>query len=185
MPWHSLLPAVSEYMIEHGWTQCYSTIDHFNWFHCILYIALYLALVEFGVYWIHKGLHDNKFLYKHLHATHHIYNKQNTISPFAGFVFHPLDGIIQSLPHVIALFIVPIHLITHLSLLSSEGIWTANIHDCIHGNIWPVMGAGYHTIHHTTYKHNYGHKTILMDYWMFGSLKVPLAEEDSFKEKGK
>ena len=57
-----------------------------------------------------------------------------------------------------------------------EAIWTANIHDCIHGNIWPVMGAGYHTIHHTTYKHNYGHYTIWMD-WMFGSLRDPLLEE--------
>ncbi|CAH8259055.1 unnamed protein product [Arabidopsis lyrata] len=30
MPWYTLLPAVSEYMIEHGWTKCYSTLDHFN-----------------------------------------------------------------------------------------------------------------------------------------------------------
>ncbi|CAD5321870.1 unnamed protein product [Arabidopsis thaliana] len=184
MPWYTLLPAVSEYMIEHGWTKCYSTLDHFNWFLCFLYIALYLVLVEFMIYWVHKELHDIKFLYKHLHATHHMYNKQNTLSPFAGLAFHPLDGILQAIPHVIALFIVPIHLITHLSLLFLEGIWTASIHDCIHGNIWPIMGAGYHTIHHTTYKHNYGHYTIWMD-WMFGSLMVPLAEKDSFKEKEK
>ncbi|XP_010463674.1 PREDICTED: putative Delta(7)-sterol-C5(6)-desaturase 2 [Camelina sativa] len=183
MPWQSLLPTVTEYMVEHGWTLCYSTVDHFNWFLCFLYIALYLALVEFGVYFIHKELHDNKFLYKHLHATHHIYNKQKTISPFSAYAFHPLDGIIQSLPHVISLFIVPIHLRSHLILLFLEGLWTANIHDCIHGDIWPVMGAGYHTVHHKTYKHNYGHYTIYMD-WMFGSLKAPLAEEeDSFKEK--
>ncbi|KAF2585339.1 hypothetical protein F2Q70_00037852 [Brassica cretica] len=90
--------------------------------------------------------------------------------------FHPLDGILQAVPHVVALFIVPIHFTTHLGLLFMEAIWTANIHDCIHGNIWPVMGAGYHTIHHTTYKHNYGHYTIWMD-WMFGSLRDPLLEE--------
>ncbi|XP_010463676.1 PREDICTED: putative Delta(7)-sterol-C5(6)-desaturase 2 isoform X1 [Camelina sativa] len=173
MPWYTLLPTVSEYMIEHGWTKCYSTLDHFNWFLCFLYIAIYLVLVEFGIYWVHKELHDIKFLYKHLHAIHHMYNKQNTLSPFAGLALHPLDGILQAVPHVIALFIVPIHLITHLSLLFIEAIWTTNIHDCIHGNIWPIMGAGYHTIHHTTYKHNYGHYTIWMD-WMFGSLKDPL-----------
>lgn len=23
----------------------------------------------------------------------------------------------------------------------------------------PIMGAGYHTIHHTVYKHNYGERT--------------------------
>lgn len=101
---------------------------------------------------------------------------------FSGFALHPLDGMLQGSPYVIALFIVPIHLITHLSLLFFELIWTASIHDCIHANIWPIMGAGYHTIHHTTYKHNYGHYTIWMD-WMFGTLKVPLAEDDSEKAK--
>ncbi|KAF8052192.1 hypothetical protein N665_1588s0006 [Sinapis alba] len=216
MPWYTLLPTVSEYMVERGWTKCYSTLDQFNCFLCLVYIALYLVLVEFLIYWVHKELHDVKFLYKHLHATHHMYNKQNTLSPFAGLAFHPLDGIsclswsslrmgdlsgsdlryrvseakargkvmwiLQAVPHVIALFIVPIHLITHLSLLFLEAIWTASIHDCIHGNIWPIMGAGYHTIHHTTYKHNYGHYTIWMD-WMFGSLKVPLAEDECEKAK--
>lgn len=35
---------------------------------------------------MHRELHDIKPLYKYLHATHHIYNKQNTLSPFAGNV---------------------------------------------------------------------------------------------------
>ncbi|KAL0720043.1 hypothetical protein Bca4012_069367 [Brassica carinata] len=185
MPWSTLVPTVSEYMIERGWTKCYSRFDQFNLFLCLVCIALYLVLVEFMIYWVHKMTHDVRFLYNHIHASHHIYNKQNTLSPFAGLAFHPLDGILQAVPHVIALFIVPIHLITHLSLLIMEGVWTASNHDCINGNIWPIMGAGYHTIHHTTYKHNYGHYTICMD-WLFGSLKVPnLAEDDSFNEKAK
>ncbi|CAN6817851.1 unnamed protein product [Brassica oleracea] len=127
----------------------------------------------------------------HLLASHTLKNSlsKHTLSIYLncfcfvlGLAFHPLDGILQAVPHVIALFILPIHLITHLSLLFLEGIWTASIHDCIHGNIWPIMGAGYHTIHHTTYKHNYGHYTIWMD-WMFGTLKVPLAEDDNEKVK--
>ncbi|RID81287.1 hypothetical protein BRARA_A03878 [Brassica rapa] len=176
MPWYTLLPTVSEYMIESGWTKCYSRVGEVSWILYFVSIAVYLVLVEFGIYWMHRELHDIKPLYKYLHATHHIYNKQNTLSPFAGLAFHPLDGILQAVPHVVALFIVPIHFTTHLGLLFMEAIWTANIHDCIHGKIWPVMGAGYHTIHHTTYKHNYGHYTIWMD-WMFGSLRDPLLEE--------
>nr|VDC92331.1 unnamed protein product [Brassica oleracea] len=92
MPWYTLLPTVSEYMIERGWTKCYSTLDHFNWFLSLVYIALYLLLVEFMIYWVHKELHDIKFLYKHLHATHHMYNKQNTLSPFAGKARVPSFG---------------------------------------------------------------------------------------------
>ena len=30
-----------------------------------------------------------------LHNIHHKYNKEHTLSPFAGLAFHPLDGILQ------------------------------------------------------------------------------------------
>ncbi|KAJ0692369.1 putative delta(7)-sterol 5(6)-desaturase [Helianthus annuus] len=96
-----------------------------------------------------------------------------------GLAFHPIDGILQAVPHVIALFLVRMHFTTHIGLLFIEAIWTANIHDCVDGKIWPVMGAGYHTIHHTTYRHNYGHFTVWMD-WMFGTLRDP-AEEGTKK----
>ncbi|XP_061349378.1 delta(7)-sterol-C5(6)-desaturase-like isoform X2 [Gastrolobium bilobum] len=178
MPWYSLLPCISEYLTEIGWTKSFPRLYHVGWPAYLFYLAIYLIIVEFGIYWMHRELHDIKPLYKHLHATHHIYNKQNTLSPFAGMAFHPLDGILQALPHSLALFIIPTHFTAHLVLIFIEGIWTANIHDCIHGKLWPVMGAGYHTIHHTTYRHNYGHYTIWMD-WMFGTLRDP--EEDDGK----
>ncbi|XXG65251.1 hypothetical protein AAC387_Pa05g3002 [Persea americana] len=99
-----------------------------------------------------------------------------------GMALNPLDGILQAAPHVMthkaALFIVPNHFMTHLVLLFCDGVWRTNIHDCIHGKVWPIMGAGYHSIHHTTYRHNYGHYTIWMD-WMFGTLCHP--EVDSKK----
>ncbi|KAJ0042791.1 hypothetical protein Pint_18750 [Pistacia integerrima] len=173
MPWYCALPTLSEYMVENGWTKCFSRVSDVGWLGYLVYLAVYLVFVEFGIYWMHRELHDIKFLYKHLHATHHIYNKQNTLSPFAGLAFHPLDGILQAVPHVIALFIIPTHFTTHIGLLFLEAIWTANIHDCINGKLWPVMGAAYHTIHHTTYRHNYGHYTIWMD-WMHGTLRDPI-----------
>lgn len=179
MPWYSALPSVSEHMIESGWTRCFSSISDVGWLLYVVYLIVYLVIVEFGIYWMHRELHDIKPLYKYLHATHHIYNKQNTLSPFAGLAFHPLDGILQAVPHVIALFLVPIHFRTHIALLFMEAVWTANIHDCIDGKIWPVMGAAFHTIHHTTYRHNYGHYTIWMD-WMFGTLRDP--KEDELKK---
>lgn len=84
MPWYSALPSLSEYMVENGWTKCYSRISDVGWLAYLVYMSIYLVLVEFGIYWMHRELHDIKPLYKHLHATHHIYNKQNTLSPFAG-----------------------------------------------------------------------------------------------------
>lgn len=84
MPWYCTLPTISEYMVEKGWTKCFAGISEVGWPAYLVYVILYLVLVEFGIYWVHRGLHDIKPLYKHLHTTHHIYNKQNTLSPFAG-----------------------------------------------------------------------------------------------------
>lgn len=84
MPIYTGLPAVSEYMIENGWTKAFPRIDNVGWPTYVCLVITYLALVEFGIYWMHRSLHDIKPLYKWLHATHHIYNKQNTLSPFAG-----------------------------------------------------------------------------------------------------
>lgn len=84
MPWYTALPSISEYMVESGWTQCFATISEVGVPMYFVYLAVYLAFVEFGIYWMHRELHDIKPLYKWLHATHHIYNKQNTLSPFAG-----------------------------------------------------------------------------------------------------
>lgn len=91
----------------------------------------------------------------------------------AGLAFHPCDGILQAIPHLFALFLIPTHFRTHIVLLFLEVVWTTNIHDCIHAQMWPVMGAGYHTIHHTRYRYNYGHYSIWMD-WMFGTLLDPM-----------
>lgn len=84
MPWYCTLPTISEYMIENGWTKCFSRISDVGWPAYLIYLVINLVVVEFGIYWVHRELHDIKPLYKYLHATHHIYNKQNTLSPFAG-----------------------------------------------------------------------------------------------------
>lgn len=44
---------------------------------------------------MHRTLHENKFLYKYVHALHHKYNKPSTLSPWASVAFNPLDGILQ------------------------------------------------------------------------------------------
>jgi Delta7-sterol 5-desaturase len=84
MHWYTLLPTLSEYLTEIGWTRCFPRLNNVGWIAYIGYLAMYMVIVEFGIYWAHRVLHDIKPLYKYLHATHHMYNKQNTLSPFAG-----------------------------------------------------------------------------------------------------
>lgn len=111
------------------------------------------------------------------------------MSPFAGLAFHAVDGILQALPYTLTLFVVPMHFFTHEVLLFLTAFWTANIHDNLHGNVRPIMGAGWHSIHHTLYKFNYGHYFVFMD-WFFGTLLSPeelalqeLARKEAAAEK--
>lgn len=224
LPMYSALPAFNEMIAEHGWTRAYARLSDVGLGTYVGYMALYMLLVEFGVYWMHRSLHEIPWAYKHIHATHHKYNKENTLSPFAGLAFHPLDGVLQvccerdsggrtahpvsmvlclrillqsvfqpckvqscshqvytsthrhhrpqAIPYTIVMLFVPVHFLTHELLLFFTGVWTTNIHDCLHANVPPIMGAGFHTIHHTTYRHNYGQFFTLMD-GLHGTLVHP------------
>lgn len=95
IPIYSLLPMAAEMAAEKGWTKCYPRIENVGLPLYVIYFFLYMASVEFGVYWMHRGLHEITWAYKHLHYDHHKYNKEHTLSPFAGLAFHPIDGILQ------------------------------------------------------------------------------------------
>lgn len=84
MPLYCVLPTFAEYVVEHDWTKCYPRVLDVGWPAYAFHIITYLTFIEFCIYWMHRGLHDIKPLYKYLHAKHHIYNKKTTLSPFAG-----------------------------------------------------------------------------------------------------
>ena len=41
--------------------------------------------------------------------------------------------LVQAIPYCWTLMYIPMHFLTHELLLFATGIWTTNIHDCIHG----------------------------------------------------
>ena len=172
LPLYSLLPALCEHIVEQGYTLAYVRVEEYGGPLYLFFFFAYMALVEFGVYWNHRLLHDLRIGYGKLHYVHHKYNKENTLSPFAGLAFHPLDGILQAIPYFWTLFVIPMHSLTYELMLFGTGVWTTNIHDCIEVECQPIMGAGYHTIHHTTYRHNYGQFFTYMDRY-FGTIQYP------------
>mmetsp|Transcript_16805 Transcript_16805/g.43963 ORF Transcript_16805/g.43963 Transcript_16805/m.43963 type:complete len:380 (-) Transcript_16805:600-1739(-) len=177
MPLYSFLPAFTELISELGLTLSYPRIENLGLpMYCVCFF-MYMVSVEFGVYWMHRLLHDIKWAYKYLHNEHHKYNKEHTLSPFAGLAFHPVDGILQAVPYTFTLLFCPMHFLTHEILLFFTGVWTTNIHDNLHAKVYPIMGAGYHTIHHTSYKHNYGHYTVFFDQ-LYGTMLTPEEEQE-------
>jgi Delta7-sterol 5-desaturase len=169
-----LLPVVDEFAVEQGWTRTFFTVAEcggFGWYATTM--VLYFALVEIGIYWMHRTLHTNKWMYKHIHLLHHQYNKPETLTPWASIAFHPLDGLLQASPYFFVMFIVPCHYVTRVGLLFFTEIWATYIHDAMDWNMDPIMGSKYHTVHHTHYVYNYGQVFTFCDRW-WGTLRVPL-----------
>eukprot|EP00349_Pseudokeronopsis_sp_Brazil_P001016 CAMPEP_0202962840 /NCGR_PEP_ID=MMETSP1396-20130829/6889_1 /ASSEMBLY_ACC=CAM_ASM_000872 /TAXON_ID= /ORGANISM="Pseudokeronopsis sp., Strain Brazil" /LENGTH=281 /DNA_ID=CAMNT_0049683647 /DNA_START=109 /DNA_END=954 /DNA_ORIENTATION=+ len=170
---YAMLPILSEFLIENGYTKTYfyiSDIGGWQWY--FAYLFLYVCFFEIGIYWMHRKLHTNKFLYNYVHALHHKYNKPLTLTPWCSIAFNPIDGILQASPYVMGLFFVPVHYFTHVFLLFFSGVWATNIHDALWGDTEPIMGSKYHTMHHTHYHCNFGQFFIFADY-IFGTLKLP------------
>jgi len=175
---YAALPVFSEFLIENKVTRCYFYVAEVGgWLPYLAYLALYMFFVEIGIYWMHRTLHENKLLYKYIHALHHKYNKASTLTPWCSIAFNPLDGILQASPYVVMLFFVPVHYYTHIFLLFFSGVWATNIHDALWGNTEPIMGSKYHTMHHTHYHYNYGQFFTFCDaFW--GTLRVPKQSEE-------
>jgi lathosterol oxidase len=170
---YTMLPVLDEYLVENGYTKVYFTVQEIGGMGMyILSHLFYFSLVEIGIYWMHRTLHTNKFLYKHVHMLHHKYNRPDTLTPWASIAFHPLDGILQASPYVLFLPIAPCHYVTHVAMLFFTAIWATYIHDSMDFNVWEIMGSKYHTVHHTHYIYNYGQVFTFCDrFW--GTFKEP------------
>ena len=97
--------------------------------------------------------------YRVLHYIHHKYNKEHTLSPFAGLAFHPLDGILQVCIHsfvhlFVRAFVCPsvrpsgrpsIRPSVHPS---SHPVIHPSIHSFIHPSIHPSIHPFIHSIIH-------------------------------------
>ena len=65
MPLYSVLPAVTEYAVEQGWTRSYTRVSDVGVGWYLAYFVMYMACVEYFVYWMHRGLHDVKVGYRY------------------------------------------------------------------------------------------------------------------------
>ncbi|GAB1217880.1 Delta(7)-sterol 5(6)-desaturase erg3B [Aspergillus terreus] len=125
-----------------------------------LQYPLFIAFTDFGIYWIHRGLH-HPAIYKRLHKPHH---KWIISTPYASYAFHPLDGWSQSVSYHIFPMLFPLQKIAYLGLFTFVTIWTVMIHDGEYAMNSPVVnGSACHTIHHYYFNYNYGQFTTLWD----------------------
>lgn len=165
------MPVFAGLLIDSGWTRAYySMAEGGGWLLSLISSVLYFAVVEIGVYWMHRGMHENKFLYRHLHSAHHNCSYGRDVTPWASLAFYPLDGLINSSPYIFALFFMPCHHLTILVLLTFVLLWTVAIHDT-HGWLGgPFLAAQNHLVHHLYPSKNYGQIFVYCDQ-MFGTFQ--------------
>ncbi|ORX93526.1 C-5 sterol desaturase B-like protein [Basidiobolus meristosporus CBS 931.73] len=172
IPLMALLTAPFFLLEVRGYSQLYESVDEYGWGYLVSSIFMFLFITDFGIYWIHRGLH-HKSVYARLHKPHH---KWIVPTPFASIAFHPIDGWAQSLPYHICVFLFPMHKILYLALFTFVQIWSILIHDGEYFTHDPVINsAAHHTVHHLYFNYNYGQYFTLWDR-IGGSYRKPSDE---------
>ena len=137
-------------------------------------IAGGLLVLQFGVYFWHRTMHANDFLWRHLHQTHH---SAERIDVWGAFWFHPLDMVGWALLGSLCLvggFGVQAEAAIVVSLLSTfMAMFT-------HANIrtprwlgWFVSRPEMHATHHERGVHRYNYSDLPVIDMLFGTYRNP------------
>jgi Delta7-sterol 5-desaturase len=166
----SALSVPLEIGVQLGYSKVYHYASDYSLAYLLLSPFLFIIASDCAIYLIHRGLH-HRYIYRHIHKQHHGYVHTTA---FAAFAFHPLDGFCQGVPYQIFVYLFPFHSVTHVVSMAAVLLWTINIHDRASLRLPGVNGAAHHTVHHTTFRSNYGQYLTLWDR-IFGTHRDPFA----------
>ncbi|WOK91596.1 sphinganine C4-monooxygenase 2-like [Canna indica] len=126
-----------------------------------------MLVMDTWQYFMHRYMHSNKFLYKHIHSKHH-----SLVVPYAfGALYnHPLEGLIMdTIGGALSFLISGMTPRTGLFFFSFATIKTVDDHCgfCLPGNLFHVFfsnNSAYHDIHHQHYgsKYNFSQPFFVM-----------------------
>lgn len=150
-------------MSAYGWgmTRLYSHSQQYGlWYLGASYITV-LILQDAYFYLTHRLFHHVS-LFPWLHQGHH---RSRYPTPWTSFAFDPLEAIVQSLFLVGIVFILPLHFITLIAVLTTMTVWAVLNHLGLDRlPLWfPhhwlgrwFIGPAHHSIHHLKYTVHYG-----------------------------
>lgn len=153
-----------------GYTRVYTDISEYPlwWLPVSLFISLMID--ETYYYWVHRWMHKPA-VFKRLHKIHH----QSTISsPWTAFAFHPVEGMLLSLPLLFTLLVIPMHVSMILVQLVIMSVTSVINHldievypDSFRKNVFGrwLIGASHHALHHKQFKYNFGLYFTFWDKW--------------------
>ena len=147
----------------YGWgiTRIYSDPQQYGlWYLGASYGAV-LILQDAYFYFTHRLFH-HPALFLLLHQGHH---RSRYPTPWTSFAFDPLEAIVSSLFLVGIVFVIPLHFITLIAVLTTMTVWAVLNHLGIDRlplsfphhwlGKW-FIGPAHHSIHHLKYNLHYG-----------------------------
>ncbi|OUC12367.1 MAG: hypothetical protein B0A82_23120 [Alkalinema sp. CACIAM 70d] len=146
---------------QQGWTLLYDNVAQYGIPYLLLTMVLMLFWQDTFFYWAHRLMHW-KPLYKFSHKVHH---DSIDTSPFTAYSFHPVEAIVEALPDLIIVFVLPVHwwallgyqvasmvmnVIGHLGYEVIPQSWTRHWL-----GQWKTSST-HHNMHHSKVNGNYG-----------------------------
>jgi Delta7-sterol 5-desaturase len=159
------------YAWQKGYTKIYLHWSEWPVYWIFLSPILILLLHESYYYWLHRWMHRPD-VYKWIHRTHH---ESLTTTAWTSFSFHPVESVLQGLPILILLFIIPTHIIALGCLILIMTLTSVTNH--LNMELYPEgtsrhwfgkwwIGATHHHLHHNEFHTNFGLYFTFWDTWM-------------------
>jgi sterol desaturase/sphingolipid hydroxylase (fatty acid hydroxylase superfamily) len=148
---------------SYGWgtTRLYSQYNLYGlWYLGISYVVV-LLLQDTYFYFTHRCFHHPS-LFRWVHQGHH---RSPYPTPWTSFAFDLPEAIVQSIFLVVIVFLIPLHFITLIAVLTTMTIWAVLNHLGI--DRLPIsfphhwlgkwfIGPAHHSFHHVKYTVHYG-----------------------------
>ncbi|KAM7269787.1 hypothetical protein ACFE04_025284 [Oxalis oulophora] len=134
----------------------------------IIQFAVAMLVLDTWQYFMHRYMHQNKFLYKHVHSQHH-----RLVVPYAfGALYnHPLEGLLlDTIGGALSFLASGMSPRTSIFFFSFATIKTVDDHCglCIPGNFFHMLfknNTAYHDVHHQLYGNKYNFSQPFFSFW--------------------
>lgn len=166
----AVMGAVLLLLFQKGYTRVYLDIFDYPLWWLPISLVISLLIDETYYYWVHRWMHKPA-VFRKIHKIHH----QSTISsPWTSFTFHPVEGLLLSLPMLITILFIPLHISVIFVQLTIMTFSSVINHLDI--EVYPdsftrtrvgkwFIGATHHSHHHKQYKYNFGLYFTFWDKW--------------------
>lgn len=156
---------------QNGYTKIYINPTDYGLWYFPISIIIFMVLHDTYYYWMHKWMHDFKWL-RRFHLDHH---KSVNTTVLTSFSFHPVESFFQAIILPVLFMIVPLNLFAILIILLLMTLSAIINHAGV--EIYPrnllfirfrkhIIGATHHDIHHRHAQKNFGLYFTFWDRWM-------------------